>query len=541
MLCHRLIRCTTNSSARALAHTWRQKPTLTKIVATIGPVSEDAETLQEVVSSGMRVMRINFSHATYEEANLRVTNLRKCIGVNREGLHHNYNLRAVMLDTQGPEIRTGLLAGGVKTVELKKGSMITLTTDPAHREKGTADRLWVNWPGLPRAVHKDSRVLLDDGLIECIVKKVLPNAIECEIANSGELKPRRGVNLPGALVDLPALSDKDKRDLEWGIKNDVDFVAASFVRKAQDLHDIRSFIRKEHARVWPADHPMPKIISKVENTEAIDNFEDILALSDAIMVARGDLGVEIPMEQVTNMQKWMVQLCNKAGKPVVVATQMLESMQNNPRPTRAEVSDVTNAVYDGADAVMLSGESAQGRYPVEAVTMMRRIISEAEEWRRSKLPFAAHTLREGPADSVPPAAVSADDDDEAACPRPYAEGVASAAVHAAAVLHARIILVLTDSGDLAKLVAKHRPDVPVICACPSHKVARQLMLSRGLHPMVVPRVEGEGADKVAAARAIDDATALGFCHAGDTIVIVAKEKQPGHLSEARSMRVCKVV
>jgi pyruvate kinase len=218
-----------------------------------------------------------------------------------------------------------------------------LTTDPSQKEACTAQQLWVSYDKLPQVVSVGSQILLDDGLIELTVQEISADstAVKCLIVNPGSLKPRRGVNLPGAKVDLPALSDKDKRDIAYGIKNDIDFVAASFVRKAQDVRDIRAFIAAEHTRAgWSAEHPLPQIVSKIENTEAIENFGEILALSDAIMVARGDLGVEVAAEKVTNMQKWMVAECNRAGKPVIVATQMLESMQHNPRPTRAEVSCV---------------------------------------------------------------------------------------------------------------------------------------------------------------------------------------------------------
>ncbi|CAM9753959.1 unnamed protein product [Chrysoparadoxa australica] len=291
-------------------------------------------------------------------------------------------MRAVLLDTQGPEIRTGNLVGDTP-IMLEKGNTIELHTDASYQDKGTAEAVYVNFTGLTETVHVGSNVLFDDGLISLGVLDVAPGKVTCMIENSGPLKNRRGVNLPGARVQLPPLSEKDKKDICYGIANDIDFVAASFVRKASDVVTIRKFINTQYKKTWPKGEHPPHIISKIENLEAVDNFPDILQESDAIMVARGDLGVELPMEQVTNLQKWMVQECNRVGKPVIVATQMLESMQQNPRPTRAEVSDVTNAVYDGADAVMLSGESAQGDYPVESVYTMRRIVAESEQWKQN--------------------------------------------------------------------------------------------------------------------------------------------------------------
>ncbi|CAM9784343.1 unnamed protein product, partial [Discosporangium mesarthrocarpum] len=427
------------------AYTWKRKPPLTKVVATIGPVSENAETLQRVVDEGVRVMRVNFSHATYEEADLRLKNLRASRGKNNAALGGEaaFNLRAFLLDTQGPEIRTGNLSGG-GTISLVAGGKIELTTDERAREEGTSSRLFVNYKGLANDLGVGSKVLLDDGLVSLHVTELLPKGVMCCIENSGVLKSRRGVNLPGTKVDLPALSKKDKADIVYGVRNDVDFVAASFVRKPSDLHDIRSFIEAEHAKVWPTSHPSPRIVAKIENMEAVDNFKEILELSDGIMVARGDLGVEVPAEQVTNIQKKLVSReCNRVGKPVIVATQMLESMQSNPRPTRAEVSDVTNAVYDGADAVMLSGESAQGKYPVESVFMMRRIIDEAESWKETHQELVlptANIVRSGSCQN---------------------EGIASAAVHAAHTLGAKAIVVLTKDGLLPRLVAKYRPRVPV--------------------------------------------------------------------------------
>ena len=348
---------------------------LSKIVATIGPASEDAETLPAVVRSGLSVMRINFSHATDEEVQLRLKNLaRTTAAYPLDG--PGGMLRSVMLDTKGPEIRTGGLqavadTGDVKAkVSLVKGETLTLTHNEAMKDCGDAATLFVTYPALASTVSVGGTVLLDDGAVSLTVTAIDGGGdVVCRIMNDGEIASRRGVNLPGAKVQLPAMSEKDRADIKYGIQNDMDFVAASFVRKASDIDEIRSWISKCHAEVHGAesDYPEAKIIAKVESTEALENLDEITEAADGIMVARGDLGVEVPLEEVVIWQKEMVEKCiaAAAGKPVVVATQMLESMQKNPRPTRAEVSDVTNAVLDGADCVMLSGESANGSYPVE--------------------------------------------------------------------------------------------------------------------------------------------------------------------------------
>ncbi|CAM9980675.1 unnamed protein product, partial [Pylaiella littoralis] len=493
---------------RRSVYTWSVPIPLTKIVATIGPVSEQFEPLQKVVDAGMRVMRINFSHATFEEAEMRLANLRACKGKNVKALLGEKNMRAVLVDTQGPEIRTGNIEGGGK-ITLVQGSMIELTTNPDHREKGSAEKLFVSYAGLTAAVNVGSAVLLDDGLVSLRVTDVRAESVTCLVENSAMLKSRRGVNLPGTKVDLPALSEKDKVDITFGIKNDIDFVAASFVRKAEDVRSIRRFIAGVHEKYWPADHPTARIIAKIENmAEAVDNFDAILELSDGIMVARGDLGVELPPEQVTNLQKKMVRQCNRVGKPVIVATQMLESMQTNPRPTRAEVSDVTNAVYDGADAVMLSGESAQGKYPVESVEMMRCIIDEAESWKGSNPELVLPDAAEASATSE-------------------MEGIASATVHAAHSLKAKLIVVVTKKGHMARLVAKFRPNVPVMCMCPDVKVGRQLILNRGLHPVVL---EPPGS-LCSQAEAVELAKGAGFCKAGDTVLVAYRD----HKSPAKDL------
>jgi len=384
---------------------------LTKIVATIGPASEHLPALSHVVDAGMRIMRINFSHATYDEADLRMRNLSACAVIDHTADAGQVHMRAVMLDTQGPEIRTGSFSSGTKEVLLKEGDLVsrcniihllyaastrcppfilvdmtlqcmtvqryctircmqvTLTTDESVRQQQTSSHIWISYRKLYDTVSLGSSILLDDGIVELKVESKGSNGTEvtCRVMNSGVVGNKKGVNMPGLPVELPAMSDKDKLDIRWGIQNNIDYIAASFVRKASDVTEIRDYCRELIRELYPEGGrqlsppvPIPSIISKIESVEALINFESILQTSDAIMVARGDLAVEIPMETLANVQKEMVRRCNAAGKPVIVATQMLESMQKNPRPTRAECTDVANAVIDGADCVMLSGESAEG-------------------------------------------------------------------------------------------------------------------------------------------------------------------------------------
>lgn len=332
---------------------------LTKTVATVGPVSEDPETIQKLVDEKMKIMRINFSHATYEEASMRIERLR-----NADGMHvrsnmttpfRKHNVRAVLLDTQGPEIRTGKVKNDPKAkIVLKRGTDITISVNEGDREQCDESLIFVDYAELPALISERGRILLDDGLIALTVKSVdgAMGLIRCEIENTGKLGSTKGVNLPGTVVNLPPLSEKDKRDLEFGIEKGVDFVAASFVRKASDVEAVHAFLRSAGGERWGEDFKAPLVISKIESQEGLENFDSILEVSDGIMVARGDLGVEIPLQSVFEAQKIIVKKCRRVGKPVIVATQMLESMQQSPRPTRAECSDVANAVLDGADGTL---------------------------------------------------------------------------------------------------------------------------------------------------------------------------------------------
>ncbi|CAK4082181.1 unnamed protein product [Aphanomyces euteiches] len=463
---------------------------MTKIVGTIGPVSEDAKTTQALVNAGLKIARINFSHATYEEAELRSVNLRAARGVH-SAHGSDFNLRSVLLDTQGPEIRGGSFADGNK-VTLQKGDKITLTTDEAYKKNSTKDLLYVTYTKLATTVSVGDTVLLDDGLISLSVESVDASngRVHCRIENTETLGNRKGVNLPGLIVDLPALTEKDKQDVEFGIKHDMDFIAVSFVRSASDILAVKEFVNETMAKYWPADHPAPKLIAKIENHQGVTNFDEILAVSDGIMVARGDLGVEIPLAQVFTCQKMMVSKSNAVGKPVVVATQMLDSMIRNPRPTRSEILDVGNAVLDGADCVMLSGEVAQGKYPVESVQTMLSIIKEGETFV--------------PRFQAPPV-------------RSDRDSLASAAVNVAFELKAKLIVAMTKDGTLARDVAKFKPSVPVMSFTPSRKVGRQLQLHRGLYPVVSETITLE--------EALDDAIKMGWTKKGDKVVVLSNDDE----------------
>mmetsp|Transcript_3989 Transcript_3989/g.7492 ORF Transcript_3989/g.7492 Transcript_3989/m.7492 type:complete len:563 (+) Transcript_3989:90-1778(+) len=506
------------------------EPCSTKIVSTIGPTSEQAPILQDLVHEGIRIMRLNFSHATVEEADLRITNLRNSKG--RHGEVHSgdvppsskgilrcgspgitgegKNMRAVLLDTQGPEIRTTRLTNdhdGKQTVDLKIGDMVAVRSRVDGNDNANMSSLReivVTLPEIGEALKAGNVILLDDGAVSLNVDSVVDSeSVKCSVMNDGSIRSRVGVNLPGVKTSLPPMSSKDLIDIKYGVSNDVDFVAASFVRDAEGVRQIRGYIQETIDEICPGCRP-PLIISKIENVEGWDNFDEILEESDGIMVARGDLGVEIPLESVTLAQKEMVAKCNEKGKPVIVATQMLESMTKNPRPTRAEVSDVTNAVMDGADAVMLSGETAKGKYVLETVRTMQQIIKTTEDFKRSgkgsnsrlSFKFDEHS------------------------PDCQFNSVAEAAVVAASASKAKAIIVLTKTGRTARLISSYRPDVPIVCYTGSHKVGRQLQIYRGCHPVVGLKHLEPASRGVEAIKLSKD---LGFLDQGDSFVIVSAE------------------
>ena len=524
-----------NAAARMVraraASDWTQRfPqgfSLTKITATIGPASEQAVPLQNCVDAGMNIMRVNCSHATYEEIDMRVKNLRQAQGVVARALDGQStlpaavsgtaNLRAILLDTQGPEIRTGFLAEGEgDALEMVAGEEVMLTTDDAFAKGCTTEKVFVTFKKLPQTVSVGDKVLFDDGLIELDVLEVKAcgTEVRCRIMNGGPLEGKRGVNLPGLSVDLPAMSDKDRTDIRYGIEHaNIDFVAASFIRTAEGVNEVRDYVNATWAEVYAGDADQlaspPLIISKVENAEAMDNFGEILAASDGIMVARGDLGVEIPFEKVSTAQKDMVKACNKAGKPVIVATQMLESMQKNPRPTRAEVSDVANAVYDGADCVMLSGESAKGKYYQQAISTMKSICIEADHYpkynhgSRREAAYNRSGRRTTPVTSEHKSQFS----------------MGAAAVKAADAMAASCIICLTENGAAAKYVAQCRPNVPIVAFTAGEKVARQLAIYRGVYPIVGQAVSADEKWDLTVQAAKD----MGFCASGDIVVLLGSD------------------
>lgn len=425
-----------------------------------------------------------------------------------------------MLDTRGPEIRTGKLKNdhsGHETISLVKGETITLRTSKQYEEEGSTEKdLFINYSKLHKSMKPGMKVLLDDGAVILTVMDVESDkeyfgAVTCTIDNSGEIRSRAGVNLPMAETDLPAMSDKDRNDIKYGMVIDVDYLAASFIQNADGVREIRRYMKDCAKELdWEENRPLPKIISKIESASGLKNFDEILQESDGIMVARGDLGVEIPIQQVTNAQKEIVAACNAVGKPVIVATQMLESMAKNPRPTRAEVSDVTNAVYDGADAVMTSGETAKGKYPNETIKMMNDIIYSAEQYASSGSLGSVYVQHGGEKSLY----FGDKDMDHAVC---------KAAV-TASFRGSKAILVITEDGRLPSLVAAYRPDCPIVTFCPSSKLGRQLILHRGVYPVVGLNGVSE-ANRSAAA--MKEAEKMGFVSAGESVVIVYADKKFG--------------
>ena len=417
----------------------------TKIVATIGPASDTLEMMESLIKKGLNVMRLNFSHGSHSEHKIRIQTMRKAAS------NMNKNI-AILLDTKGPEIRTKKLKNG-KEVALRTDDTIILTTDQSHI--GNYDKVAVTYENLPHDLKPKDTVLLDDGLIALEVLSIKNNEINCLIKNSGFLGEDKGLNLPGIHVQLPALSQKDINDIKFGCEMDVDFIAASFVRKASDVQAVKDELKK-HGKEEIL------IISKIENDEGIKNFDEILDFSDGIMVARGDLGVEIPIEDVPFAQKNMIEKCNKLGKTVITATQMLESMIKNPRPTRAEAGDVVNAILDGTDAVMLSGESAKGMYPELAVETMSKICLRTDNAHEHKTISKNLTM---------------------------SEAIASGTVKTAEDIGAKAIVILAESGETARNIKRLKPNSIVLAITTNLKTANQLGLSRGVYTTLIDQVK----------------------------------------------------
>ena len=412
----------------------------TKIICTMGPATDDDEVLKDLMRSGMDIARLNFSHGDHEEQLGRIKRIKKF----REELNLPI---AILLDTKGPEIRTGLLETD-DDVELVTGQEYTLTTRDI---KGNNEITSITYAELPQDVEAGNTILIDDGLIELKVKEIKDGTdIVCDVINGGLLGSRKGVNVPNVRVNLPSITEKDKADIEFGLENGIDFIAASFIRNAEAVEEIKEIIGAHNMHVG--------VISKIENMEGVENIDAIIESSAGIMVARGDLGVEIPAEEVPFLQKEIIKKCNNAFKPVVTATQMLDSMIRNPRPTRAEVTDVANAIYDGTDAIMLSGETAKGKYPVEAVKMMNQIAISTEIHLSTKVKdYKSKYVNRG---------ISA--------------AVAYSAVQTAHNVNAKCILASSMSGFTTRIVSKFKPDAQIIGLSPDDAIVRQMQIYWGV-------------------------------------------------------------
>ena len=452
----------------------------TKIVCTLGPASGNEAVLTRMVEAGMDVARLNFSHGNHDD-HARVFALVRQVS-DRLGAHV-----AVVADLQGPKIRTGELVGG-EPVELAEGASVCLSVTSC---PGTAECLSTTYENLPSDVCPGSSILLDDGLIELEVEEVRPSGVACRVLSGGWVGEHKGINLPEAEVSAPSLTDKDRADAAFALALGVDYLALSFVRRPEDIGDLRELCRGEGRQV--------PIITKLEKPQALQRLHDVVRMSDAVMVARGDLGVELPPEEVPVWQKRIIAECALAGIPVITATQMLESMRENPRPTRAEASDVANAIFDGTDAVMLSAETAVGQYPVEAVAMMRRIASAAEveqgRWQHHEW--------------LQPA-----EDQELE----VADAVSRAAARVAQEVRARAIVAFTESGSTARMASKRRPQVPIVACTPSAASARRCSLYWGVRPVVVGSVS---ATDEMIRTTTEEVKRLGLVQTGDRIVLTA--------------------
>ena len=471
----------------------------TKIVCTMGPNTDNREIMKELALNGMDVARFNFSHGDHAEHKHRLEILESV----REELGIPI---ASLLDTKGPEIRTGKLKDG-KKVTLKEGDLYTLTTEEI---VGDETRGYINYAGLAEDVKPGDRILIDDGLIELHVRKVNGTDIVCRIENGGELGEKKGVNVPGVRVKLPALTDKDREDIRFGVDAGFDFVAASFVRNADAIREIREILDEKGSAM--------QIIAKIENEEGIENIDSIIEASDGIMVARGDMGVEIPAEKVPHIQKMIIRKCNLACKVVITATQMLDSMIRNPRPTRAEVSDVANAVYEGTDAVMLSGETAMGSYPIEAVRMMSQIAEESEKY----LDYMFYQRRKVSAENL----------------RNISNTVCYSSVATASDLEAPVIVAPSVSGFTTRMLSKWRPKALIAGLSPSMTAVRQMQLYWGVKPFHAKRAESTDALLFASVELLKE---KGIVKEGEIVVatagVVTRANRHEPVADTNIMRV----
>lgn len=452
----------------------------TKIVCTIGPASESVDKLVQLMEAGMNVARLNFSHGDHEEHGRRIANIR-------EAAKRTGRTVAILLDTKGPEIRTHNMENGA--IELKEGSKLVISMSEV---LGTPEKISVTYPSLIDDVSVGAKILLDDGLISLEVNAVDKQAgeIVTTVLNGGVLKNKKGVNVPGVKVNLPGITEKDRADILFGIRQGIDFIAASFVRRASDVLEIRELLEAHDALNI-------QIIAKIENEEGVANIDEILEAADGLMVARGDLGVEIPAEEVPLIQKLLIKKCNMLGKPVITATQMLDSMQRNPRPTRAEASDVANAIFDGTDAVMLSGETAAGQYPVEAVKTMHQIALRTEQALEHRDILYQRTKESQTT---------------------ITDAIGQSVAHTALNLDVAAIVTPTVSGKTPQMVAKYRPKAPIIAVTSNEAVSRRLALVWGVYTKEAPHVNTT--DEMLDV-AVDAAVRSGLVKHGDLVVITA--------------------
>lgn len=450
----------------------------TKIICTMGPNTRNKECLRQLALNGMNIARLNFSHGDYEEHKQTIERIKE--------IRKELDLPiAILLDTKGPEIRVGTLKDD--KIMLKEGDTVTLTTEEV---EGDEHLIPITYKELPQDVLEGNRILLDDGLLELSVLSCTDTTITCKVIAGGLLSSKKGVNVPNVKVNLPAITEKDKDDIAFGIENDVDFIAASFVRNADAIIEIKKLLKAHRAEDI-------SIIAKIENSEGVENMDSILAEADGIMVARGDLGVEIPAQEVPFVQKELIQKCNQAYKPVITATQMLDSMMRNPRPTRAEVTDVANAIYDGTDAIMLSGETAVGKYPVEAVQMMSGIAEATEEHLNYELHVKKKKMKEN---------------------LDISSAVAFSSVATASNVGAKYILTSSMSGVTARVVSKFRPESHIIGLSPVEKTLRKMQIFWGVTPLRTKHVAHTdeilnlAVDTVKEAKLVED---------GDVVVMTA--------------------
>lgn len=467
----------------------------TKIICTLGPAVDSDERITQIINAGMDCARLNFSHGTHEEQEVRLNRVRRIAGeLNRH--------IPILLDTKGPEIRLKDFEGGSVIVE--KGSLFTFDTDK--ETPGTRERIGLTYDKLAKNVEVGTRILVDDGKIDLKVMAIKGSKVICKVVTGGKLSNHKSINIPNVEIPMPYLNDVDKSDLLFGIEHNVEYIAASFVRCADDLKKLRKFLKDNGGQDI-------KIISKIENGQGINNFDEILELSDGIMVARGDMGVEINFEKIPAIQKMMIEKCNREGKIVVTATQMLESMTENPRPTRAEVSDVANAIYDGTTVIMLSGESAAGRHPVEAVRTMANIAVNAE----NTINYYEKYM-DSSADMEPN----------------LKNAICASAYNAAKYLDAKAIVVLTRSGATANILSRFHPECPVIAATISERGRNQLNLVWGITPVAAENLDS--ADKFVE-YAVSKAVESRLVKRGDNIVVILASDLE---SDDDTMRICTI-